>query len=117
MILGYWKIKARGEPLRILMHYLNIEFEERNFSINEWFLNKDKMGFDFPNLPFLIDGEKKLTESQTIILYLCRKKGRLDLLGNGEKEKLKHSMIYSVLNDIYERVYIICNTSDYRKKF
>lgn len=43
------------------------------------------MGFDFPNLPYLIDGDLKLTESKAIIKYLARKWDKR-LLGRNEVE-------------------------------
>lgn len=61
--LGYWKIRARGEILRLLMNYLNLEYEEKNYTPKEWFTTKDSLGMDFPNLPYLFDGNLKITES------------------------------------------------------
>lgn len=40
-----------------------------------------KQGFDFPNIPYIIDGDFYLSESQTIGIYLCERFNRLDLIG------------------------------------
>ena len=34
---------------------------------------KFKLGLDFPNLPYLIDGSHKITQSNAILCYLGRK--------------------------------------------
>jgi len=39
---------------------------------------------DFPNLPYLIDGNVKLTESLNILVYVAHKSGKLDLLGKDD---------------------------------
>lgn len=35
----------------------------------------------FANLPYLLDGDKVISESDAIIVYILHKTGRLDLLG------------------------------------
>ena len=67
MILGYWKIRGRGEPIRLLMEFLGVKYTEENPSFKQWFSKRDSMGMDFPNLPYLIDGNHKITESRAII--------------------------------------------------
>ncbi len=39
------------------------------------------MGFDLPNLPYLVDGSYKLTESNAIENYIILKSNKLELLG------------------------------------
>jgi len=46
-----------------------------------WFDEKFNLGLDFPNLPYFIDGDVKLTQSMTIIRHIGRQN---DLLGNNE---------------------------------
>ena len=46
---------------------------------------KFDLGLDFPNLPYLIDGDVKLSESKSIMKYLC-KKHRPALLGRNAEE-------------------------------
>jgi len=57
---GYWGVRGRGHVGRLLLAYTGINFIDKDYTIQdrgEWF-EKDKksMGFDFPNLPYLIDG-------------------------------------------------------------
>ena len=46
---------------------------------------KFKLGLDFPNLPYLIDGNIKVTQSNAILRYLGRKFG---LDGKTEADKV-----------------------------
>merc|ERR1711997_1297254 len=39
----------------------------------EWFDVKYKLGIPFPNLPYIIDGEVKISECFAVMKYLCRK--------------------------------------------
>uniref|UniRef100_A0A3Q3WT83 glutathione transferase n=1 Tax=Mola mola TaxID=94237 RepID=A0A3Q3WT83_MOLML len=38
-----------------------------------WFGVKNKLGLDFPNLPYLVDGDKKIVQSNAIMRYIARK--------------------------------------------
>ena len=40
-----------------------------------WTSEKYKLGLQFPNLPYLIDGELRITESQAILRYVVNKYG------------------------------------------
>ena len=117
MQIGYWPIRARAEVLRMLLKYLNLDYQEVNYTPKTWFPNKDNLGFDFPNLPYLIDGDNKITESQALNYYICRKSGRMDLLGVTDEEKLQYSTLQSMLIDIYEKIYLIVSSDDPMKKY
>ena len=71
--IGYWDIRGLAEPIRMLLKHLNIEFEEKRYgfgneseasfpNLDEWLAEKFTLGLDFPNLPYLIDGDFKMTE-------------------------------------------------------
>ena len=65
--------------------------------MGEWFKDKNsvemKEKFFFPNLPWMVDGEVKLTQSVTIMKYLARKFKIGQNLTNDQKLRL------DVLND------------------
>ena len=41
---------------------------------------------DFPNLPYLIDGDVRFTETLAIAKYIVKKSGKTELLGNNAQE-------------------------------
>ena len=46
-----------GQQIRLLLEYTGTKFEDRKFTGDDWFEVMYKMGFDFPNLPFYVEGE------------------------------------------------------------
>ena len=83
IMLGYWKIRCLVEPLRMMLHYAEMEFEDvlyecgnaPDFDRSCWYDVKFDHGLDFPNLPYLIDGDVKLTQTIPILHYLGMKTG------------------------------------------
>ena len=43
----------------MLLEHMGIKYDDRKFSGDDWFDIKYKMGFDFPNLPYNVDGERQ----------------------------------------------------------
>merc|ERR1719385_239815 len=81
--LGYWAIQGLGSAARMMLVYAGVNFKnvmyhqkgpEENYSRAEWYDVKYSLGFDFPNLPYLIDSQtgKMMTESKAIYRYLAR---------------------------------------------
>ena len=100
--LGYWRLRGFAQPIRLLLHYTNTPFEDvlyvqgdgPEFSRKEWLDVKFNLGLDFPNLPYYIAGDVKLTESSAIIRYIAEKN---NLLGKDPEEKAWISMVENVL--------------------
>lgn len=98
MILGYWDIRGLAHAIRMLLEYTETPYEDKmyatgeapNYDKSQWLDEKEKLGLDFPNLPYLIDGDIKLTQSNTILRYISRKHG---LAGESESEKNNVSLI------------------------
>lgn len=89
--IGYWGIRGRGQVIRHLCAYTGIDWEEVTYKQpGEWFAigDKNKLGLDFPNLPYLINGDFKLTESMAIANYIIRK-SKPELLGKTIEDQAK----------------------------
>ena len=74
--LGYWKIRGLGQQIRYMFAYLNVPFEDKQYEFkgtpenldrSNWTDAKFLLGLEYPNLPYLIDGDTKLTETKAII--------------------------------------------------
>ncbi|KAK2851302.1 hypothetical protein Q5P01_007578 [Channa striata] len=80
-ILAYWDIRGLAQPIRLLLEYTGTKYEDKYYVCGEapnydkscWFDIKDKLGMDFPNLPYFIDGDKKIVQSNAIMRYIARK--------------------------------------------
>ena len=60
----------------------------------------------FPNLPYLVDGNYKMSESLAIVKYIVNKSGKKELAGNNLKDQaIVDNLIgvfYDILNGISE---------------
>jgi len=105
--LGYWDIRGFAQHIKAVLFYLGVDYELKTFNDNpnggrdEWF-NKAKfsLGLDFPNVPYWIDGELKITEKMAILKHICRKYGPqlLPKIGD-ENANAKAEMLEGFLTD------------------
>jgi len=90
LTFGYWKYPGKGHPIRLLLEHLKVRYVDKQYDFSkkeEWFeQDKKALKLSFPNLPYLIDGETKMTESLCILSYLSRKYNT-GLGGKTESEK------------------------------
>lgn len=101
LTFGYWNVVGRGQPIRYALELGGLSYNETRYtSPADWF-GKDKqtLGLDFPNLPYLIDGDVKLTESSAILDYVIHKTKQFELLGNNE-DKFKVTLLRSIFYDL-----------------
>lgn len=99
----YWAIQGLGQVSRYLLEYTGLPYEEKPIEFadaGKWQSEKHNMGFDFPNLPHIIDGDFKLSESKALMRYipLRAKQGRL--LGGNELDQVIVEEILGVLGDV-----------------
>ena len=88
-ILGYWNIRGLGSQIRYELVYLGIEFNEDKyeqgpapkFDRAQWLAIKDSLELKFPNLPYFIDEQTRLTDPHAIMKFIANKYGP-HLLGN-----------------------------------
>ncbi|MED6272480.1 Glutathione S-transferase Mu 1, partial [Characodon lateralis] len=81
MLLAYWDVRGFVGHIRLMLEYTKSDYKEKFYVVGDapgfdkscWFNEKFKLGLDFPNLPYLIDGDKKVTQSMAILRYIARK--------------------------------------------
>jgi len=102
--LGYWPLRGYGEPSRLLLRYTETEWTDAEIPLTEegmksWFGDKKlNLGLDFPNLPYLIDGDVKVTQSVAVIRHLGRKFN----LAPSEADQTKADMFEQNISDLRE---------------
>lgn len=116
---GYWGVKGAGEPIRWLLHHLGKEFNEVNPTKESWPEQKAQLvseGLEFPNLPYLVDGDWKMTESRAIPYYIANKYERSDLFGNDWKELTRLKELEGVYDDIRQELFKAAFNPEYKTK-
>ena len=114
----YWPIKGLAEYQRWVMAYCGAEYKEKNVTDwDKWCQEKNSLGLDFPNLPYLIDNEFKVSESQAISHYIAGKY-MPELLGKDFTEQAKVRQINGVFHDIKESSDVIYEKEEnYKEAF
>lgn len=113
--LGYWAVRGVAQVSRHLLAYTATPFENVLYVAREkWFEeDKNKLGFDFPNLPYLIDGDFKLTESSAINHYIINRSGKTELLGKDAHDRAEVNKLLSVFNDASKDIRALTWNKDY----
>jgi len=104
LIHGYWNLRGYAQPIRLLLAHAGAEYEDKRYNYgstpetlrSEWLSDKFNLGLDFPNIPYLFDGDVKITQSIAILRYLGRK---FRYVPNNEKETARVEMIEQELLD------------------
>ncbi len=75
VVHGYWGARGNGQISRLLLAYTGAVWEDVKYtSPDQWFgKDKQELGLAFPNLPYLIDGDLKLTESSALHRYIPKR--------------------------------------------
>ncbi|KAJ8675781.1 hypothetical protein QAD02_011567 [Eretmocerus hayati] len=99
--LYYFNVTGLAEPIRYLLHYCNIEFEDIRFAdFDEW-INNYKNDMPMEQVPVLeIDGVK-YHQHKSICEYIAK---IYRLCGSTEKESLEMSALVDDFNDM--RAYV-----------
>ena len=78
--LGYWRCRGVAEPIRMLLEYTKLPYRDVRYECgdrlrgvtNEWDQVVAEMDLDFPALPYLVDGELRLTQVGAVLRYIAR---------------------------------------------
>ena len=104
VVLGYWNIRGFSEPIRMLLEYLEIPYvEEKYKEVEEWLPKKQSGAMEFPNLPYLIDGDLTLTESEAILAHLAIKANKPELNGK-DQDRVRFLQLRGVITEIGPRL-------------
>ncbi|XP_074237391.1 glutathione S-transferase Mu 2 isoform X3 [Saimiri boliviensis] len=122
MILGYWDIRGLAHAIRLLLEYTDSSYEEKKYTMgdapdydrSQWLKEKFKLGLDFPNLPYLIDGAHRITQSNAILRYIARKHNLL-AGGETEKEKIWEDILENQLMDNRMQLARLCYDPDFER--
>jgi len=114
-ILCYWDIRGLAAPIRLILEYAGVGYENRTMIMPkpEWLQMKLTLGFDFPNLPYYQEGNLKLTQSGAIMRHLARK---FKLDGTNEKEKALADMVSDQLGDIRGNLVGLCYNPNFTQQ-
>ncbi|OWK04981.1 GSTM1 [Cervus elaphus hippelaphus] len=137
MTLGYWDIRGLAHAIRLLLEYTESNYEEKKYTMgdapdydrSQWLNEKFKLGLDFPNgadagepggspdlalwffqLPYLIDGAHKLTQSKAILRYIARKH---NMCGETEEEKIRMDVLENQAMDTANELAILCYNPEF----
>lgn len=104
-------------PIRLVLEHAGVEYEEKlyktgpppDFDRQDWLNDKFNLGLDFPNLPYWIDGDVKLTQSMVILRHLARQHG---LDGKTEADKARADLVAAQVFDYHmEYARVVYNPS------
>jgi len=80
--------------------------------MDDWFYkDKKNLGLEFPNIPYLIHGENKLTETIAIHHYIAEVWDQ-SLLGKTVQDKAKVAMLASIHHEFRWKVVRLCYSKD-----
>ena len=119
LTLGYWKIRGLAASIRYQLEYSGVDYDMKEyeqgvgpeFSRQDWLDEKYKFELDFPNLPYVIDGDFYLTETFAIHKYLADKYDQ-ELLGVNAEQQGIVNMLSGIILDIKKGVTGPCYSGD-----
>ena len=113
LIFGYWSILGIGQPIRNLLTYLGVKFEDKRYTnLEEWKKTRAILNTDFPNLPYLIDGDNVITETDAIFVSICLNNNRIDFLGSTNEERILIAQLMGIMRDGRTNFFKIIFTPD-----
>ncbi|XP_026340397.1 glutathione S-transferase Mu 3 [Ursus americanus] len=120
MVLGYWDIRGLAHAIRMLLEFTDTSYEEKQYTCGEapdydrsqWLDVKFTLDLDFPNLPYLMDGKNKITQSNAILRYIARKH---NMCGETEEEKIRVDIMENQIMDFRMQLIRLCYSPDLEK--
>jgi len=102
-----------------MLAYAGEEYEDKLYEVGDgpefnrdaWLNEKASLELDFPNLPFYIDGDVKLTQSNAIYRHIARKH---KLYGADNKEAAIIDMLADQIMDLRNDFVRLCYNPNYK---
>ncbi|XP_015390454.1 glutathione S-transferase Mu 4 isoform X2 [Panthera tigris] len=116
MILGYWDIRGWAHAIRLFLAYTDSHYEGKKYTMgdapdydrSQWLDEKFKLGLDFPNLPYLIDGAHNI-----ILCYISRKHNLCN--GETEEEMIHVDILENQAMDASNQLTRVCYSPDFER--
>ena len=93
--------------MRLLLAHAGVDYEDRRYAVtaaadggydlSAWTSKKFALGLDFPNLPYWVEGELRITQSQAILLHVAKK---ARLMGGTAEARAQALMLLGVSADL-----------------
>lgn len=109
LVFCYWNLRGLGAPAVNMLEYGGIDYEHKLADAG-WFTEKFQLGFDFPNLPYVIDGDVRITESWAIYKYIAKKANLMP--PPGDEFDRQSDMLQGVIQDIRSKFTGNCYSPD-----
>jgi len=118
--LCYWDIRGLAQPIRLLLEYTGTKYQNKmlsrgpapDFDGSCWTDIKEFLGLDFPNLPYYIDGNVKMTQSNAILRHIGRKH---NMVGTTEEEMAKVDMMTDQAMDLRNSIVMLVYDPNYEQ--
>jgi hypothetical protein len=102
--VGYWSIRGLAAPLRMMCMHAKVPLKAQNYTVtrgedgnwdrSSWFGVKAglKSRNPFMNLPYVIDGDHVVSQSNACLAYLGRRLGLWPLAGSKEENECEQAL-------------------------
>ncbi|KAK5639828.1 hypothetical protein RI129_010639 [Pyrocoelia pectoralis] len=109
--LTYFNVMARVEPIRFLLSYGNIEFEDIRIAQENW--SKIRPSTPFGKLPVFEFDDFKTNQSLAICRYVAK---RVELVGSNDIENLEIDAVVDTVSDMRAKTFVYTHERDSTKK-
>ncbi|KAM3146667.1 hypothetical protein pb186bvf_001197 [Paramecium bursaria] len=107
LVLGYWGIRGIAQPVRFLLEYTGLPYEDKKYmKFEDWFqgdmISEPQKNHNLVNLPYIKDGNQYIYESQALYVYIAHKAGKPELLGKDAEAQVRIAQCRGVLADLVQ---------------
>uniref|UniRef100_A0A1E1X3R2 glutathione transferase n=1 Tax=Amblyomma aureolatum TaxID=187763 RepID=A0A1E1X3R2_9ACAR len=104
-IVGYTNARGLAQSIRNLLVYKGVNFQDKRYEFGPapayekqgWAADKASLGLAFPNLPYYIDRDVRLTQTVAILRYLGKKHG---LDARTDRDAMELSLLEQQAHDL-----------------